>query len=233
MKLSYNKVNNILQAKNWFIEGWNMFKKNPLTWVLMVLIFSIIFMVGGNSLVGRYVVALIMPVLAGGIYIAADRSSNGESPSIENLFSALKNPPILKQLLIIGGIGMAVVALNSFIQPSMGQVTETGRSLSLNVGQHMGNTSFSGFLGLLISWAWSFALIFGVPLVALNNVDAIPALKSSLNAALSNFMPLVVFYIFSVILLFIAIIPFGLGLLVLVPVLFLASYNAYKTIYLK
>jgi uncharacterized membrane protein len=231
--IKHNRINNVLQAKDWIKDGWKLFKKKPLTWVLMVLIFSIIFMVGGNNLVGRYIVALILPVLAGGIYLAAHKSSHDEPISIENLFSIFKKPEQLKQLLIIGGVGMLVVTLSYVIQSFLGHDGyDPGRKMGINVGRHLGSTSLSGLLGMLVSWAWSFALLFGVPLVVIKNEQAIPALKSSLKASLTSFIPLVAFYIMTIILFVLAIIPFGLGLLVLVPVIFCASYSAFKTVYL-
>lgn len=202
MAIHFNKVNNLYEAKRWIVNGWRMFKKKPLTWVVMLLIFNIFFIVGNSFSFSRYIVALILPVLMGGIFLAAHYSYQNKPISIENLFSMFKKPDQLKQLLIIGVIGMVALFLSSLI-------------------------------GSIVMLLWVPALLFSVPLVAIKKEQAISALQSSLMASISNLPPIILFYFMTMILMFIALIPIGLGLLVFVPVMFGAIYSAFKMIFLE
>ena len=202
MAIHFNKVNNLYEAKRWIVNGWRMFKKKPLTWVVMLLIFNIFFIVGNSFSFSRYIVALILPVLMGGIFLAAHYSYQNKPISIENLFSMFKKPDQLKQLLIIGVIGMVALFLSSLI-------------------------------GSIVMLLWVPGLLFSVPLVAIKKEQAISALQSSLMASISNLPPIILFYFMTMILMFIALIPIGLGLLVFVPVMFGAIYSAFKMIFLE
>lgn len=74
-------------------------------------------------------------------------------------------------------------------------------------------------------------LLYSVPLVMLDNVSAIDAIKSSFLACLKNIWPLTVLSAILLIPIVIAIIPFGLGMLVLAPILSMMVYASYKNIY--
>jgi len=202
MSLEFKKVKTLFEAKQWVLDGWHMFKKKPLTWMIMLLIFNIIMIIGSTHFISRYILALLLPVLTGGIFLAAHNSAQGKAVSIENLFSMFKHREKLKQLLIIGGIGAVVLFL-------------------------------SGVLGLLVTLPWSFVLLFGVPLVVIKDEQALSALQNSLFAAVFNLLPLILFYFITIILVIVSAIPFGLGLLILIPVLFGASYSAFKTVFLE
>ena len=238
--IKFQKVNHIFQAKNWLISGWKLFKKKPLTWVFMVLIFNIFVIVGSTFSIGRFIVALLLPVLAGGIFIALDKASRDEPIGLENLFSVFKDKPILKILLTVGAIGMGVVALTMLLQT----LTGTEYTVKLDSSKVDGvsiedsvdvfeKVSEGGMFTTLIPWLWSWALLFGIPLVAVNREAAIPALKHSLLACMFNFVPFVVFFVMIVLLTIISILPVGLGLLILIPVLFSATYFAFREIYVE
>ena len=233
--IKFQKVNNTFQAKNWLISAWKLFKKKPLTWVFMVLIFNIFLIVGSNFLIGRFIVALLLPVLAGGIFIALDKASRDEPIGLENLFSVFKDKPILKELFTVGAIGVAVILLTMALQ------TLTGTEYTVKLDSPEGEDSVDvfekvskgGLFTTLIPWVWSWALLFGIPLIAINREAAIPALKHSLYGLLTNFIPLFIFFGMIILLTIISIIPVGLGLLVLFPIWFGAIYFAFKEIYVE
>ena len=238
--IKFQKVNNTFQAKNWLISGWKLFKKQPLTWVFMVLIFNIFMIVGSTFSIGRFIVALLLPVLAGGIFIALDKASRDEPIGLENLFSVFKDKPILKELLMVGAIGVGIVALTMLLQTLTGTdytvMLDTTKGEGVNVEDSVEvfeKVSEGGLFTTLIPWVWSWALLFGIPLVAVNREAAIPALKHSLLACMFNFVPFVVFFVMIVLLTIISILPVGLGLLVFIPILFGATYFAFREIYVE
>ncbi len=233
--IKFQKVNNTFQAKDWLVSSWNLFKKKPLTWIFMILTFNIFLIVGSSYFIGKFIVALVAPVLAGGIFIALDKENRGEPIAIESIFSAFKERPVLKQLLTVGAIGVAVVTLTMALQ----YLTGTDYEIMLETSKVEGESDLyrqvakdSAFTGI-VTWVWLCALFFGIPLIAINREDAVPALKYSLLGCLFNFFPLVVFLVMTILLSILLILPFGLGLFVLFPILFGASYFTFKEIYLE
>lgn len=233
MIIQFNKAN-VLDGINWFQKGWILFKKAPITLVFMTLVFSLFYLVGLNTVVGQYIVALLAPVLAGGVFLAIDKTYRGDKIHFEDLFAVFKDKNLLKQCLVIGAIGMGVVTLTLIFQ-NMPTSDHMMRSIGGDSRNVYDGTPFSlgSFLTKLLSWIWTISLLFGVALVAIKRVEAIPALKSSIAAVLSNFFPLVIFYLIAFILTFIAVLPFGLGLLILMPIVLCSNYCLFRTIYLE
>jgi uncharacterized membrane protein len=77
----------------------------------------------------------------------------------------------------------------------------------------------------------SGALFFAVPLVMTEREPPLQAMQSSLKACLVNWAPLLLFGLIATILGFIAMIPMGLGFLILGPVLTGAVWAAYAEIF--
>ena len=230
--LKHNKIKNTFAAKSWLISGWGIYKQKPLTWTLMVLILAIFLMIGMSSAIGRVIAVMLTPVFAGGIYVAANKIDNGEPIAIEHIFAMFKDSQKLKQLLIIGGIGVAVVGLNYIIQNMTGSDYQMRYKSGTSSYYDNQITTPGGILNTLISWVWGFASLFSIPLVAIKNQMAIESLKSSLSACFDNLISIVIFSVISFVLMFVGIIPFGLGLLVVMPVLICTSYFAFKMVYL-
>jgi uncharacterized membrane protein len=82
-------------------------------------------------------------------------------------------------------------------------------------------------IGLLLSMAFFYA----VPLIMFAAAKPVAALKSSFAACLANILPLLLFSVVYIVLAAVAVIPFGLGLLVLLPVTFGAVYASYRDVY--
>jgi len=86
-------------------------------------------------------------------------------------------------------------------------------------------------LGSLIAVTVLALVYFAVPLVLFRNQEAPAALQLSLKGVFANLPAVIVFWIACIVLTALAILPVGLGLLVLVPVLLGAAYEAYAEIY--
>jgi uncharacterized membrane protein len=72
---------------------------------------------------------------------------------------------------------------------------------------------------------------FAPALVMLHDMPPIEAMKASFFACFRNFVPFLVYSLVMGFTLFIAILPFGLGLLVWVPVAIASTYAAYRQIF--
>ena len=72
---------------------------------------------------------------------------------------------------------------------------------------------------------------FAPVLVGLNNLTAVQAMKLSFVACLRNMLPFLLYGLIFMLLLIVAIIPFGLGLLVAVPLMMTSLYTSYVDVF--
>jgi uncharacterized membrane protein len=75
------------------------------------------------------------------------------------------------------------------------------------------------------------AIWFAPPLVMFRNVAPLEAMKASFRVCLKNLMPFLVYGVVLLVLFVLAAIPFGLGFLVLIPVLIGAQYASYLDLF--
>ncbi|MBS1203060.1 MAG: hypothetical protein H6R22_1569 [Chromatiaceae bacterium] len=88
-------------------------------------------------------------------------------------------------------------------------------------------------LGLLVAVPIAMAILFAPALVALNDVPVLRALELSFIGCWRNILPFLVYGLVALGLVFVGSIPFGLGLLVVFPLLTIAIYLAYRDIYYR
>jgi len=88
----------------------------------------------------------------------------------------------------------------------------------------------AALIGLLLSLASACALLYGLPLVMLGNRQAVEAVPASLRACLGQPVAVGVFLGLAVLLLFVALIPLGLGVLVYLPVMVGAMHASYRQV---
>jgi uncharacterized membrane protein len=74
------------------------------------------------------------------------------------------------------------------------------------------------------------AIWFAPALVALHAMPAIDAMKLSFKACLANIVPFLMYGLVLTVLMVVAIIPCGLGLLVLLPVMYISYYTSYREV---
>lgn len=226
----------------WIVEGWRSFAKAPGVWIVITLIYAVITF--GFSLipfVGTLANALLSPVLWGGLLYGAAALARGEPLQVGHLFQGFKDQDRLGPLVVLGLFSLAagvVMVLVLFV--FMGGGLLMGGALdhagAVIPPQSMGGV-FAGIglvtflIILLISVLVGMAMLYGVPLVMLGGQHAWPAVQDSIAASWSNMLPLLIFGLIGLLLGIVAIIPLGLGFLVLVPVMIGAVYASYREVF--
>ncbi len=95
----------------------------------------------------------------------------------------------------------------------------------------MGVGLFAMLVGFVLFMLVSTALWFAPALVVLRGVAPVDAMRLSFAASMKNIVPFLLWSIIYFIAAMIATIPFGLGWIVLVPVLMLTLYVSYKDVF--
>jgi uncharacterized membrane protein len=86
-------------------------------------------------------------------------------------------------------------------------------------------------VGLALSIPLVMAYWFAPALVALEGVSAVSAMKLSFVGCLKNVLPFLLYGIIGLVLFILGAIPFGLGLLIILPVMMASIYVSFKDIY--
>ena len=212
----------------WIADAWALFKQSPGGMILLVVIYMVLNMVTGFIPLLNFVSPIINMVFLGGAFIAIRRLDTEGELKIEDLFSAFKThltPLLLLGLLMIGVMVVIVVVVMALGMGTMmsSNGDPSAASLVLFV--------FVVLLGLALFFLLYFTVFYSVLLIVLGNQELGPALSNAFASFMKNWLPFLVNGILALLITAVALIPFGLGLLVSGPVLFASMYTSYKDIF--
>lgn len=239
------------QGWQWLVDGFVLFRKNPLIWVVLCAILVAISYVLIVLLIKiRYlwmVLYLILPVLVGGLMLGCQAQQDGGELEIAHLFAGFKKNT--NALIALGGVNLVGLILIVFVVVLIG-----GEALNAVLASGQGDLDMAALttygnqilLALLIGLALyvplAMALWLSPVLVALQDTKAIPAMKLSFIACLKNILPffvygVIVFVLQVIIALLLGITNISLtdtltiALVVMLPVLIPSLYISYKDIF--
>jgi hypothetical protein len=227
------------QGWQWIVEGFALFRKNPPIWItLFVIYFLIVIVVSIIPVVGPLVMTLLAPVFTAGFMLACRDLEAGEDLELGYLIAGFKHNT--SQLVTVGGLYLvgSITILGLMMMAGGGSIlgaVALGEMQGTQPNEVMVGAMGGMLIGLLVALALLVPLLmaycFAPVLVVLRNVTAMDAMKLSFFACLRNMWPFLIFGVIAFVLMMLAMIPFGLGMLVLVPVLNAAIYVGYKAIF--
>ncbi|MDO9366730.1 MAG: BPSS1780 family membrane protein [Methylotenera sp.] len=222
----------VANAWAWIVSGFHLFKANPAMWIILLVIYLAI-MIPLSLLpgVGSVVSTLLAPVFAAGMMWGCQALTRNQDLEINHLFEGFKKNTA--QLIAVGGIymvGLLVVAV--FVVLALDKQTiellVQGKDLSPEQASSM-------LLPILIAMFFIMPILmaywFAPILAGLHNLSAVDAMKLSFVACLTNMLPFLLYGFIFMVLLIIAIIPFGLGLVLVVPLMMTSLYTSYVDIF--
>lgn len=222
----------------WFGEGWEIFKRNLGMWIVcMILLLVIAVVLNLVPLLGPLLLALITPGLLGGMLYSARELNEQREMDISHLFIAFQQTETRNAMLVLGAVMLGANILFMLIAlvligggMGMAGMMEQGNHEMLAAGLGAG-ALLAMLLMLGLGMVLTMAFFYAVPLVMFAAAKPVDALKSSFAACLANILPLLLFGVIYIVLALIAMIPLGLGLLVLLPVTFGAVYASYRDVF--
>lgn len=229
---------------SWIVRGFWHFKTDPLAWILTFIVFiGVSILLSLIPFAGGLVTTLLGAVFTGGIMLGAREQDQGEDFRVAHLFAGFRDS--FGQLALVGllylvaalliGVLVGGALLGSMI-PLMDEMDPATLSAQdpTALFATMGPMSLIALLVaslLFIPLAMSF--LFAPALVMLDELSAFEAMKLSFVGCLKNVLPFLVFGLAALVLLFVGMIPLGLGVLVVWPTLSAAIYVAYRDIYFE
>jgi len=216
----------------WIASAFSLFMKQPGMWVLLFIIYFVCCaLLSMIPILGGFANLLLLPVFGAGFMCACRASDDGGEVAVEHLFFGFKNKT--SNLMVIGVFAclpLAVVIVGMLIAGGAGIFAAlfSGTAALATLGF---SVALAMMAGLIISVPVYMALWFAAPLVLFDGMAPGVALKASFSACLKNVIAFTLYAIVLFVLFIVATIPFGLGLIVVVPVALISVYTAYRDIF--
>jgi len=218
---------------DWLQQGWAMFLVNPGIWIgSTVLLLVILMAISIVPFFGQVAAHLLVPLFGAGMVQICRHMTDEQQPEIADLFAGFKHNA--GQLIMVGVIfaagvfGLALIAFLLVTGGIFGGVV-TGKVAGFGIA--LGGVMLAGLLVALLSVPIIMATWFAPALVFFHDMKPAAAMRASFDAGAKNWLPMVIFGIFLVVALFFAMLPLGLGLLLLLPVFSGAVYASYRDIF--
>lgn len=211
----------------WISQAWDLFKISPGMWIAMLIVFAACQVVLGLV---PFAGSLFGPVFMAGLYRASQTAHEEGVVRMEDLFAGFRER--LGTLILVGLLTIVFIAIT--IIGSLGIAwLVMGRSFVEASGA-------PDIVAIFVFAAVVAALIipvlmmtwFAPALVIFEGMAAFESMKYSFTACLRNIMPMTVYSIIAILLLIVGVLPAGLGLLVVIPLLMITMYTSYQDIFI-
>ena len=222
---------------SWIVEGWALFARAPLMWIVsIVVVFVIAIVVSFVPIIGTLAFQLFQGVFAAGFIVACRSLEKGGEFELEHLFAGftkrLGGLLMVGLLFLLGWIAIALVFM-AFVGLSILSAFMAGDAGTALAAFAASATSMT--LGVLVALGLMVPLMaaywFAPALVMMHDMAPIAAMKESFFACFRNFFTFVLYGLVMTVGAFLALIPFGLGMLVWMPVAIASTYVAYRQIF--
>ncbi len=217
----------------WLRQGWQLFVRNPGVWIaIAVILLVIVAVLALIPFVGSLALNFLMPVFAGGILIGCKTLSEGGEFRIDTLFAGFRQNTA--NLILVGVfymIGVAAATVVVFFIGGGAAMTGGMMGRMPGVGLAVGGFFLAMLVFLALMVPLAMAVWFAPALVVFHDAAPLDAMKASFSACLKNLVPFLVYGVLLAVLFFIAMIPFGLGLLIALPAMMGSVYASYAEIF--
>lgn len=220
------------RAWTWIVQGFVLFRSYPAMWIVLLLIYlAIMIPLSMLPVIGSVVSTLLAPVFAAGMMWGCRAITLQQDLEINHLFEGFKRNTA--QLIAVGGIYMVsllfiAIAVVMMLDKETVDLMLQGKDLTQQQTDAMLLPLLTALMLMLpVIMAYWFAPV----LAGLHGLQAIEAMKLSFSACLKNMLPFLLYGLIFMALLVLAIIPFGIGLIVVVPMMMTSLYASYADVF--
>ncbi len=218
----------------WIAGGWRLFRGAPMVWMglsagWMLITFGLVLV----PLVGGVVANLLQPVFFASFALAARKQLAGEAPEMGDLFIGFRRP--LRPMLNLGAILLVAEIAIFFLMSLLGLPGAAGEGeevLTLvDYVRRLEGKEWILVVGFVLTAAVKGALWFGPALLAFHDLSTAHAVRWSVYAALSNLGAMLAYGLVLLGLFVLGALPWGMGLLVVVPVMVASTYSGFADVF--
>ncbi len=225
----------------WLEQGLLLYKKAPIQWVSIFLVWLALHLLLSSHVLLTFFLYFLAPVLTGGVMLTCDKLIKDNTIVVTDLFSSFAEHG--RELSRIGAyylLGLIAIAILLFLFGVI--VSSIAKFMGLDVQMWLSSILNDEWrlrvflmviisLSLLCTIPLFMALWFSPALVVFQKIAAKEAMILSYYACLYNIRPFTYYGVIVSVLLIVAILPFMLGLLILIPVIWGSIYVAYQDIF--
>lgn len=219
----------------WMHQGWTLFLANPGVWIgSTVLLLVILMAISIVPLFGQISAHLLAPLFGAGMVQICRHLADDQQPEVADLFAGFRhNTGALVMVGVFFAAGIFGLAFIAFLLVSGGMLggVITGRIAGLSIA--LGSVMLAGIVVLVLSIPVIMATWFAPALVFFHDMKPAAAMRASFDAGAKNWLAMVIFGIFLIVSLFFAMLPLGLGLVLLLPIFSGAVYASYRDIFVE
>jgi uncharacterized membrane protein len=223
----------------WLRESWRLFKLAPIAWMGMTALVFLVMLLLGNYLHAG-LVEILSPFMVAGFMAGSQAAQRGEPVTFLALGEGFK-----RSAAALLGIGVIYFAGTLALDYLARQISGTGiEQLALMARQDPASIdpeqarvaleqSLPGLLTVMLLMTPLLMATWFAPALALfNGFNALNSLWWSLWATAVNWRPMAMYVaVFMPLGLIAVLIPFGLGLLVFLPMFLIATFLAYRAMF--
>jgi uncharacterized membrane protein len=229
------------QGIAWMKTGWAWFRLAPVPWMGMTAVaFLALTGIGMLPVVGGYIVELMSPFMVAAFMSASRAAEQGQPVSYLHLGAGFR-PEARIRLIIMGAVYLAGILLVDMIMRQMGgesfeqmaQLAQAPKDITPEQARTIMSQALPAMLtGLVLMTPLVMATWFAPALILFDRFSASNGMWWSLWACAVNWRPVFVYSLWLGLIAVVAmLIPFGLGLLVLLPWIMTSTYAAYRSMF--
>lgn len=236
------KKHNAARGWIWVKQGYQLIMINPLMSITFGLLGALLmFAALMVPVIGPLLAVLLMPVVMAGYMRVCRALEEEEEVELPQLFEGFRKNT--GRLVALGGFSMlgllgasaAMVFIGGEALATLLESFKTANDPQLLVEAMWtagSGVAFSLLVGFSLVFVLMLALQYAPMLVFFNNVAPAAAMRASLSGSLRNIVPYTVYsLIMQVVALVLSILPFNIGLIVLLPLGFTSLYVSYRNIF--
>ena len=217
----------------WLAEAFRLFRGKPAGWLALclgwlVITFALILL----PFIGGVLANFLQPAFFASFAIATYRQTQGEPIGMGDLFSGFKRN--LRSLVNLGAllliVEIAIFALMALLGLPMSTPDGAAASMADYVELWKGK-EWILILGFLLTVLVKAAVWFAPPLIAFHGMSTMHAIRWSTYAALANAGAIFTYGVALFVIFFVALIPWGIGLLVAIPVMVISTFVGYREVF--
>ena len=228
----------------WWGESWRIFCAAPAMWIGIFVIFCLLSIaMMFVPLIGSFAQTVLTPVFAGGLMLGCHALAKGRPLTIGHLFQGFQAgrfaPLVMLGLLWLAMLFVVAIVTVGIIFLTLGArgltaLMDLGTASQLDIttlASIGASVSIAALIALLVLLLAAMAYWFAPALVVLNAEPPIAALQKSFAASWRNVGAFLLYGLIMLGLAIVASIPFGLGWLVLGPMVIGSCYAGWRTIF--
>ena len=221
------------RGAGWLAESFRLFKRAPLAWIglcagWMTITLGLILV----PIVGGVAANFLQPVFFASFAIAAYKQSAGEAIVMGDLFTGFRRNP--RPLVNLGALLLLVQIAIFALMALLGLPMSVPADRTITVAEYV--QMFEGkewilALGFLLTAVVKGALWFAPPLIAFHGMSTMHAIRWSAYAAVANLGAMIVYGVVLMLLFVAGLIPWALGLLVVIPMMVISTFVGYREVF--